>query len=88
MCRRWPEVLACTSLKHACVVSDTDELAADILPYFTGEKIAPVPTYFIGCYGAAAQKAMQALSNAGNAAGMHSMQFVSAAHNSFGPWRL
>jgi lariat debranching enzyme len=41
--------------------SDTAEYQGQLLPYLTGEKKAPLPTYFIGGWGLGAQQALEAL---------------------------
>jgi hypothetical protein len=56
--------------RKSIVVPESQDFLEDALPYFTGEKPVPVPTYFIGCFGAAANTAIQALADAAEPGGM------------------
>lgn len=41
---------------------DEGDYAGELLPYITGEKQAPLPTYFIGGWGRGSKQALEALS--------------------------
>lgn len=43
---------------------DEGDYTGELLPYITGEKKAPIPTYFIGGWGAGSKQALEALSGA------------------------
>lgn len=45
--------------------ADDGEFGGELLPYITGEKQAPLPTYFIGGWGSGSKQALEALSGAG-----------------------
>jgi hypothetical protein len=40
---------------------DDDEYTGELLPYITGEKNAPLPTYFVGGWGHGSKQALEAL---------------------------
>ncbi|PSC76403.1 Zinc finger CCCH domain-containing 64 [Micractinium conductrix] len=42
--------------------ADDGEFGGELLPYITGEKQAPLPTYFIGGWGSGSKQALEALS--------------------------
>lgn len=56
------------------ILSESQNFEVDVLPYFTGERRVPIPTYFIGCYGATV-KAMEALSGATKPVGTYLSTF-------------
>lgn len=43
---------------------DDDDYTGELLPYITGEKQAPLPTYFIGGWGQGSKQALEALPGA------------------------
>lgn len=51
---------------HARTLAGPDEgdYAGELLPYITGEKKAPIPTYFIGGWGGGSKQALEALAGA------------------------
>ena len=55
-----------TKLSHPAAESKEDAapISADAQAYVSGSKQAPIPTYFIGSFGAGSQEAMRSLSTA------------------------
>lgn len=55
------DMLLCTGGFFAGSGPDDDEYSGELLPYITGEKKAPVPTYFVGGWGHGSKQALEAL---------------------------
>ena len=62
-----PPHLAAPPRAHPRAGADDGDYEGELLPYITGDKQAPVPTYFIGGWGQGSRQALEALSGSSGA---------------------
>ena len=89
-CHRLVRGCLCGSALMLCMASpagpDEGDYTGELLPYITGEKKAPIPTYFIGGWGAGSKQALEALSGAVCDCILLQQQYFEAACRCVGTW--